>query len=247
MSVVFAALLLCVMAFLWILERGRALAVLEKEQAAGLWVKWKEPSWAKDQPYLARLWPWASLAEARVDYSVQDAAALGDALRHFGSLGSLSVGQGKMDALALLLSHCGEQPRLKSLMIFNVEVDERILPVLARWQGIETLALVPCELTGEGFPVMPRLRSIDMAYAPLNNQGLIRLASSCPVLEDLHLKSTALSSTAILQAVEAGKSHLRSLMAGDVELTNGNTVEDRERLATKIRQAAPGLRFDVLN
>lgn len=247
MSVVLAALMLFVFASWWILERGKALAVLEKEQAAGLRVKWREPSWAKEQPYLARLCPWISLSQVHVDYDLQHGAELGDALKHFGTLGSLSVGQGSMDALALLLSHCGAQPQLKSLLIFNVEVDDRILPVLAKWQSIEALALVPCKLTGEGFPVMPRLRNIDMAYAPVNDQGLIRLASSCPVLEDLHLKSTALSSTAILQAVEAGKSHLRSLMAGDVELTNGNTVENRERLATKIRQAAPGLRFDGLN
>jgi hypothetical protein len=180
------------------------------------------------------------------NYPIKDAAALGDLLSHFGRLGQFNIGQGEPETIHLLLSHCGDQPHLKSLMIFNVEVDDRILPVLAKWPTIETLALVPCKLTGEKFPLMPRLRSMDMSYSSINDKGLVQVAS-CPMLNDLFFSSTSLSSTAIIQAVNAGKTHLRKLRASDVELIGRNSLDDRERLCDEVRRMAPKLQFDLSN
>lgn len=242
-----AATIVLLLGFLvcqWILERGRALAKLEKECAAGLQVQWCVPSWAEDQPYLARLWPGAYLGKVHIDYPMKDAAALGDLLCHFGSLETLSIGAGEADEIHLLLSHCGDQPHLKSLMIFNVEVDDRILPVLAKWHSIETLAMVPNELTGEEFPSMPHLRSIDMAYSRINDKGLV-LLTSCPVLEDLHISSTSLKSSAIIKAVSAGRAHLRRLNLSNIKLTDGKTANDQNKLIEAVLQTAPKLKFDL--
>jgi len=228
----------------WLLERGRALAVLETEQAAGLRIQWETPAWAQDQPYLARLWPGAALASVHIDYQVHDAAALGDALKHFGSVGRLSIGQGEMEAVHQVLSHCGSQPHLKSLLIFNVEVDDRILPILEKWQAIESLAMVPNELTGEKFPRMPNLRSIDIAYSRINDKGLVQLAS-CPMLADVHLSSTSLASSAIIQAVSVGRAHLRNLHLSNIELTDAKTTNDQDKLIEGVRKTAPQLKFDL--
>lgn len=242
-----AAAILLVLSFLacqWILERGRALATLEKESEAGLHVQWRVPSWAEDQPYLARLWPGSTLGKVHIDYAMKDAAALGDLLCHFGSLETLSIGAGESDEIHLLLSRCGDQPHLKSLMIFNVEVDDRILPVVAKWHTLETLAMVPNELTGEKFPSMPHLRSIDMAYTRINDKGLVQL-TSCPLLEDLHISSTSLTSSAIIQAVSAGRAHLRRLNLSNIELTDGKTANDQNKLIEAVHQTAPKLKFDL--
>lgn len=242
-----AAAIMLVLGFLacrWILKRGRALAALETETAAGLFVEWRMPSWAEDQPYLARLWPGSTLGKVQIDYPMKDAAALGDLLCHFGSLETLSIGAGEADAIHLLLSHCGDQPYLKSLLIFNVEVDDRILPVLAKWHALETLAMVPNELTGERFPSMPHLRSIDMAYTRINDKGLVQL-TSCPALEDLHFSSTSLTSSAIIQAVNAGRAHLRSLNLSNIELTDGKTANDQNKLIEAVHQTAPKLKFNL--
>ena len=237
-------LVLGLLACQWILERGRSLATLEKECEAGLHVQWHLPSWAESQPYLARLWPGSTLGKVQVDYPMKDAAALGDLLCHFGSLETLSIGAGEADEIHLLLSHCGSQPYLKSLLIFNVEVDDRILPVLAKWHSLETLAMVPNELTGEKFPSMPHLRSIDMAYTRINDRGLVQLAS-CPALADLHFSSTSLASTAIIQAVRAGSAHLRRLNLSNIELTDGKTASDQKKLMEEVQQTAPMLKFDL--
>jgi len=237
-------LMLGLLACRWILERGRALATLEKECEAGLHVQWRVPSWAENQPYLARLWPGSTLGKVHIDHPMKDASALGDLLCHFGSLETLSIGAGEADEIHLLLSHCGDQPHLKSLLIFNVEVDDRILPVLAKWHSIETLAMVPNELTGERFPSMPHLRSIDMDYTRINDKGLVQL-TSCPVLEDLHFSSTSLTSSAIIQAVSAGRAHLRRLNLSSIELSDGKTANDQNKLIEAVHQTAPKLKFDL--
>ena len=242
-----AAAIMLALGFLacqWILKRGRALATLEKESAAGLHVQWRVPYWAEDQPYLARLWPGSTLVKVHIDYPMKDAVALGDLLCHFSSLETLSIGAGEADEIHLLLSHCGDQPYLKSLMIFNVEVDDRILPVLAKWHNIETLAMVPNELTGERFPSMPHLRSIDLAYSSINDKGLVQL-TSCPVLEDLQISSTSLTSSAIIKAVSAGRAHLRNLNLSNIELTDGKTTKDQNKLIEAVHQTAPKLKFDL--
>ncbi len=242
-----AAAMMLTLGFLacqWILERGRALATLEKECAAGLQVQWRVPSWAEDQPYLARLWPGAYLGKVHIDYPMKDAAALGGLLCHFGRLETLSIGAGAADEIHHLLFHCGDQPHLKSLMIFNVEVDDRILPVLAKWHSIETLAMVPNDLTGERFPSMPKLRSIDMSYSRVSDKGLV-LLTSCPVLEDLHISSTSLTSSAIIQAVSAGRAHLRRVSLSNIELTDGKTANDQNKLIEAVHQMAPKLKFDL--
>lgn len=240
-----AAAILLVLSFLacrWILERGRALATLEMECEAGLHVQWRVPSWAEDQPYLARLWPGSTLGKVQIDYPMKDAAALGDLLCHFGSLETLSIGAGEADEIHLLLSRCGDQPHLKSLMIFNVEVDDRILPVLAKWHSIETLAMVPNELTGERFPLMPNLRSIDMSYSRVSDKGLVQLIES-PKLEDLKFSATSLTSSALVQAVRTGKGHLRGLWLSEVNLKDGDTDKERDKLRETVKLIAPELQF----
>jgi hypothetical protein len=235
-------LMLGLLACRWILERGRALATLEKECEAGLHVQWRMPSWAEDQPYLSRLWPGSTLGKVQIDYPMKDAAVLGDLLCHFGSLETLSIGAGEADEIHLLLSHCGDQPHLKSLLIFNVEVDDRILPVLAKWHSIETLAMVPNELTGERFPLMPNLRSIDMSYSRVSDKGLVQLIES-PKLEDLKFSATSLTSSALVQAARIGKGHLRRLWLSEVYLKDGDTDKERDKVRETVKKMAPELQF----
>jgi hypothetical protein len=240
-----AAAIMLALGFLacqWILERGRALAILEKECAAGLQVQWRVPSWAEDQPYLARLWPGAYLGKVHIDYPMKDAAALGGLLCHFGRLETLSIGAGAADEIHHLLFHCGDQPHLKSLMIFNVEVDDRILPVLAKWHSIETLAMVPNDLTGERFPLMPKLRSIDMSYSRVSDKGLLQLVES-PKLEVLKFSATSLTSSALVQAARSGKGHLRGLWLSEVYLKDGDTDKERDMVRETVKQIAPELQF----
>ncbi|MCX6851169.1 MAG: hypothetical protein NTY98_19845 [Verrucomicrobia bacterium] len=235
-------LALGVMACQWLLARGRALTALEKETAAGLFVEWRMPSWSENQPYLAKLWPGSTLYQVQVDYQMQDAAALGDALRHFGKLQRFNIGQGKADEVHLLLSHCGEQPIMKTLLIFNVEIDDRILPVLAKWSAIDTLAMVPNQLTGEGFPLMPNLRSIDMSYSRVSDKGLVQLVES-PKLEALKFSATSLTSSALVQAARTSKGHLRGLWLSGVYLKDGDTDKEREKLRETVKLIAPELQF----
>lgn len=212
----------------WGVHRWLALQAIDQEAKSGLNVEW--------EGLLARP------GKVSIDYEIVDAASLGAALKRLGGVRTLSVGQGSPDKVQALLESMGEQPSLERLFVFNVALDHRTLPVLARLRSLKELALVPSDLSCESFPLLPELRNLDLAYSPLTDPGLARLLS-CPKLVLLHAHGDRLTRPGILAATAAAST---SPTVREVKLRGTKfPAEEATQIIEETHKQLPALQLDL--
>ena len=229
----------------WVAQRKIALELIEQEVRSGLRVRWFEhgvSSPSMPSSLLTRYSPFTYPTQVSIDYDYVkiDGQKLGAALKHFGGCKELSIGQGSPVEIQEVLEGIGEQPSLTHLFVFNVELDERSLPVLARFRSLQALSLVPSALSGENFPLLPELRNVDLCYSPITDQGLARLLS-CPKLEVLLAHGNLVTRQGIMAAIANASPAVRDVTIRETPFS----AEEAAQISEEVHKLSPALQIAV--
>lgn len=195
--------------FLWKLHGWDvARTVLVEETRRGLTVQWSYAGGTLEErlPTLWEVVRGARPAFIQADYMAFDTdlglvARLAAALKHFGSVEELTLGQGDAPAVECLLAGVGWQPKMTALNCFHADMTDRASEALAGFPALEELSIVGCSFTGARFPRMPKLWAFDCSYTPTTLEGLRRIVA-CPALKRLKVEEPEEGSVAYVQMVE---------------------------------------------
>jgi hypothetical protein len=242
---VWALLILGVMTAWWVFARMEAIAILDREEAAGLVVDWETPTWAKElseKSLAVRLWPGSHVDFIMVDKGMTDLvdpAALGRAIQYFGTIKILCIRSSTPQHIQTLLQHMGRQPKLAEIDVeAPYNLDASIYPALARFTGLRILYLPTSKFNGEGFPKMPLLSDLTLPYTPITDQGLLDIMSSCPNLESILLEECEVSPAGLIAAFKAGHPNLQTFAIDSSEFSGGEVLEIKahaERLIPHVK------------
>jgi hypothetical protein len=228
----------------WATQRKLALEVIEAEIPAGLRIDWQGPGFTPTSSMpsstVARYSPFTRPHRVAIGFRIVDPKKLGAALKHFGGIQTLSAGSGDPEEIQELLESLGNQRSMTDLHLFHVPLDDRVLPVLARLRSLSQLSMVPSELSGENFPLLPELRVIDLSYSPISNSGLARLMS-CPNLERLSVRGEHVTRQGIFEAVKTASPTVRSLRVYGTKFL----LEELDQIEAEVRKLSPALDFAV--
>ena len=174
----------------WDCDRG----ILQEEVNRRLIVQWTYPDGITDDRFPS-LWEMARGARpthVQVDYQAFETDLpridiFAAALRRFGSIEELTIGQGAAPAVERLLSGLGSQPHMTDLYCFSGDLSDAASESLAHFPRVKNLAIVGSSFTGARFPRMERLSSFDCSFNPTSLIGLRRIAA-CPSLKKLMLR-----------------------------------------------------------
>lgn len=248
--VMLTLLVLGIVCALWVSERMRAIAILDREEAAGLIVDWEVPTWAEGLPeksLLLRLWPGTHIDFVLVDEGMRDLvepAALGRALRHFGSVERLHVRSGTPERIQTMLQHMGPQPKLAEIDVeAPYNLDASIYPALARFTRLQILYLPTSKFNGEGFPKMPLLVDLTLTYTPITDQGLLDIMASCPKLESILLEECDVSPEGVITMFKAGHPTLRTFAIDSSEFSGGEVLE----IEAQAKRLLPHVKLEISN
>lgn len=248
--VMLAVLVLGITFTWWVFERMKAIAILDREEAAGLVVDWEVPTWAKDLPeksLLVRLWPGTYIDFVLVDGGTRDLAepaALGRALQHFGSVERIHIRSGTPERIQILLQHMGRQPKLAEIDVeAPYNLDASIYPALARFTGLQILYLPTSKFNGEGFPEMPLLVDLTLTYTPITDQGLLDIMSACPSLESILLEECDVSPAGVIAMFKAGHPTLQTFAIDSSEFSGGEVLE----IKAQARRIMPHVKLEISN
>jgi hypothetical protein len=229
----------------WIAERKRALEAFEQEYPSGSGAVWSvrgQKTGMLPRSLVERYSPFTQITALQVSHMHVVEVRMVTILRHFRKMRTVSFDQGldsPVDFIAIL-EGLGDPSSLTSLLLFNVSIDDRVLPILSRCRSLTDLAMVPSNLTGEGFPVLPELRTIDFAYSPVNDAGLARMIVS-PKLEMLKIKNVSVTKQGVLHALAIAAPTVRRLTIHETQLS----LEEIEEIKLEARTIAPEIDFTV--
>lgn len=113
---------------------------------------------------------------------------------------SLVLPIGYPDRSALLLQLIGEHRNVRELYMFAGDVDDRVASALATFPAVEQMALSGT-MTGETLPRLERLRSLDVRYCPVTDQGFKNLIS-LPSIDELFLTYLDMTAPGLLQLLK---------------------------------------------
>ncbi len=169
-------------------------AILQNEKEHGLSVHWKFRDGVLDTrfPTLLEIVLGVRPVDVRVDYpdfgsDLTRVELFASALKRFGTIEALSIGQGDAPAIERLLKFIGDQSALHSLYCFHGDLSDTASESLSHFPRIKNLAIVGTSFTGAKFPQLGMLSSFDCSYNPTSLAGLRRIAAS-PSLKKLMLK-----------------------------------------------------------
>ena len=143
----------------WDCDRG----ILQEEVNRRLIVQWTYPDGITDDRFPS-LWEMARGARpthVQVDYQAFETDLpridiFAAALRRFGSIEELTIGQGTAPAVERLLSGLGSQPHMTDLYCFSGDLSDVASESLAHFPQVKNLAIVGSSFTGARFPPMER-------------------------------------------------------------------------------------------
>jgi hypothetical protein len=234
----------------WVFERMRAIAILDREEAAGLRVDWEVPAWAKKLPEKSlpvRLWPGTHIDAVVIQGTMADLvnpAALGRAMEHFGSVERIYIKSSTPDRIATMLQHMGHQPKLVDIDVEEpYHLNASIYPALARFTGLKRLYVPSSTFDGEGFPKMPLLDELTVTYTPITDQGLHDILSSCPKLEYILLDECNVSPAGVISVLNAGHPNLRTFGIRATEFSDGEVLE----IVAQAKRLMPHLKLEIGN
>jgi hypothetical protein len=216
----------------WVIVRMQAIAILDREEAAGLRVDWEVPAWAKKLPEKSlpvRLWPGTHIDAVVIQGTMADLvnpAALGRAMEHFGSVERIYIKSSTPDRIATMLQHMGHQPKLVDIDVEEpYHLNASIYPALARFTGLKRLYVPSSTFNGEGFPKMPLLDELTVTCTPITDQGLQDILSSCPKLEYVLLDECEVTPAGLISVIHADHPSLRTLGIRATDFSGGEVLE----------------------
>ncbi|MEZ0274759.1 MAG: hypothetical protein ACAH88_07625 [Roseimicrobium sp.] len=222
------------------------MAVLEAEIAHGLDCEWNYPIEIEEMEpqmeWLLQHLPGTSLKSVRLDYTMSRPAELGKALKVVGAPSVISAQRGNSpDALVDFLEGLAPNSSLEQLYIFNVSLPDTVCPVLGGYGNLKALAIVPWDISGENFPILKRLESLDLNSSPITNAGLERILQ-LPSLSGLSIESDHLTLDGI-RNMKVLNSNLKDINIPIISFSTPDTVAAEEAL----RRNCPHASIDVSN
>ena len=106
---------------------------------------------------------------------------MGQAVGSFRSLIEFSVDY-ESTTVAAFLGALGYHPSLKEIHCFHTQTGDELSKVLTNFPNLTELSLVPSVMSGDTFPLLPNLQSLDLSFSPVTATGLKKIAQ-CPKLE----------------------------------------------------------------
>ncbi len=198
-------------------------AILLSETAHGLSVQWKFRDGFLDTrfPSLLEIVLGVRPVDIHVDYpdfgsDLARVEVFAGALKRFGAIEELSIGQGDAPAIECLLRFIGEQPAMTDLYCFSGDLSDTASESLSQFPRIKNLAIVGASFTGAKFPRLGALSSFDCSFNPTSLVGLRRIAA-CPSLKKLMLREPEEGSLEYRQIVASVRSEFPRIKITGIE------------------------------
>lgn len=197
--------------------------ILRSEKEHGLSVQWRFSDGVLDTrfPSLLEIVLGARPVNVHVDYpefgsELARIELFAGALKRFGTIEELSLGQGDAPAVECLLKFMGDQPAMTDLYCFSGDLSDTASESLSQFPGIQNLAIVGASFTGAKFPRLGVLSSFDCSFNPTSLAGLRRIAA-CPSLKELMLREPEEGSLEYRQIVASVKSEFPRVTITGIE------------------------------
>lgn len=230
------------MGICWLALRAVSIAALDREERGGINIEWEIPFYGHKvdgKRMLLRYLPGAQVTTVVIQAKMTDPIALGRALRHFGNVENLYISADTTDRMHAMLDHIGYQPRVLDMQVDEVPpLDDRLMPVLAKFSSLERLYATHSNITGEAFPTLAQLSECTLKYAPITDEGLQRI-SKCPRLRKVHLRASRVSPEAVMDFVSESHPELIIFSCNSTKITAAQAAE----IQAKVTGTAPGFEF----
>jgi hypothetical protein len=107
-------------------------------------------------------------------------------------------------------------------------------------RALADLAMVPGNFTGEGFPQLPELKTVDFAYCSLNDAGLASILR-CPKLEWIRASESFVTKSGLYEALGTASPSVREI---DIPLRRYPQPE-LEEIEAELRKRSSGPKVSV--
>lgn len=177
------------LASLWMWPRWSAIQYLRSEPNLELTVqtssdeRWREIS----EPLV---WLTANhIGAVMITGRLKSPQAVGEALGVIGPIDEISCAKEMDGDVNGLLDGLPDGQIVRRLYLANSRLTDAASSNFGRVRELKEASFVGSMVTGEQWPTMPSLEDVDLAYSPITDAGLLRVATSCPGLKRLQVKN----------------------------------------------------------